>query len=316
MGSSANWALSTPHLRRVLDPLRLQLILELDRRGSISQAAKACSLSQPTASLHLRKLEAATSHRLYVRTARETRLTDAGQLLSRKAETILSMIEGLEQELAALDGAMTGTLRLSVCDTFAERILPPVLNDFVRAHPRAEVQVHVGPSAQVLENIAHGTAELGIAGEIRRIPKVETKPLMLDELVAVAAAPSLQIKAFRDNTLLVLSEGSSSRAIAERALSRAGAKPRRRIELGSLEAVKRSVGAGLGYAILPRCVVQDELERGELHLLTIPGSMRVERWLEVARARHREPTPLELHFERLVRDWLAGSTEPAASAGC
>ncbi len=53
-----------PHLQRVLDPLRLRLLLEVDRFGSITRAAEACSMGQPTASTHLRILESAVGHRL------------------------------------------------------------------------------------------------------------------------------------------------------------------------------------------------------------------------------------------------------------
>src|SRR3954469_7087365 len=156
--------LSTPHLRRLIDPLRLQLVLELSRHGSISKAAEACSLGQPTASLHLRKLEVATGQRLYERAGRGTRLTHAGRLLARHAEVVLSALEGFEQELAALDGALAGTLRLSVCDGFGNYLLPEVFERFVPEHPLANIEVRVARSGDVLADISRGDADLGVAG--------------------------------------------------------------------------------------------------------------------------------------------------------
>src|SRR4051812_13177467 len=97
-----------PHMQRILDPLRLRLVLEVDRHGSISAAAEACAISQPAASMHLRKLETAMRHRMYERAGRGTRLTDAGRVLARSAAIVLSTLEGLEQELAALDSGVTG----------------------------------------------------------------------------------------------------------------------------------------------------------------------------------------------------------------
>ena len=72
----------TSLLGRAVDPFRLRLLLELDRRGTISQAAEACSIGQPTASVHLQTLEAAVGQRLYERAGRGTRLTDAGRVVA------------------------------------------------------------------------------------------------------------------------------------------------------------------------------------------------------------------------------------------
>jgi DNA-binding transcriptional LysR family regulator len=291
----------------VIDPLRLQLVLELGRRGSISAAAEACSLGQPTASSHLRKLEAATGRRLYERDGRRTRLTDAGQLVARHAAVVLSALDGLEQDLAALGGALTGTLRLSVCDGFGNYVLPDVLAVFVREHPLAAVEVRVARSGDVLRDVARGDADLGVAGEVRRLSGVVYERLMRDELIAIApTGPSrwrdvVEPSALENEVLLVSTAESSARALTERALARAESRPARMLELGSVEAIKRAVRADLGVALVPRAAVSDELARGELREFELRGVGAIDRWFDVVRAEHREPTPLEREFERSLR---------------
>src|SRR5436305_1247740 len=88
VGRTANAAF--PQMHRLLDPLRLRLVLAVERHGSISAAAEACAVGQPTASSHLRTLESALGERLYERAGRGTRLTDAGKVLARHAEAVMS----------------------------------------------------------------------------------------------------------------------------------------------------------------------------------------------------------------------------------
>ena len=138
------------HLRRVLDPLRLRLLVEVERHGSITAAARACAMGQPTASTHLRTLEAAVGHRLIERGGRGTRLTDAGQLLARHATLVLSALDGLEEELAELGRGRIGTVRVAACQGFGNYVLPGLIVGFVLEHPRADVQVHIAPSGEVV----------------------------------------------------------------------------------------------------------------------------------------------------------------------
>jgi molybdate transport repressor ModE-like protein len=252
-------------LQRILDPLRLRLVLEVERHGSITRAAEACSMAQPTASEHLRTLEAAIGQRLHERAGRATRLTYAGRLLARHAAKVLSELEGLEQDLAAHAGTRTGMLRLASCDGFGNYVLPDILARFGSDHPLVDLQVRIGRSTDVLRAIAQGDADLGIAGENRRLAGVVAQELLRDELVGIAppgfagvhglVAPA----AIEELTLLTSNRDSSTRALTERMLAAVGCRPARRVELDSIEALKRTVGSGLGVAFVSRLAVADEL---------------------------------------------------------
>jgi molybdate transport repressor ModE-like protein len=290
----------------VLDPLRLRLLLEVDRLGSITRAAEACSVGQPTASTHLQRLEAAIGHRLFERAGRGTRLTDAGRLLARHAAVVLSTLEGLEEELAAHGGAQSGVLRLAACDGFGNYVLPSMLAAFAEERPQVEVRVGIGPSGAVLRAIVLGDAQLGIAGRTRQPAGIVAVPLLRDRLVWIAppeltAGRPLSPAALAALPLVVPGPESSTRALTERLLARLACRPARVLELGSIEAVKRAVRAGIGVAMVSRLTVAEELASGELRETRFLGAGSEQRTLEVVRLEHRRPTPLEQVFERALR---------------
>jgi molybdate transport repressor ModE-like protein len=292
----------------VIDPLRLRLLLEVDRLGSITRAAEACSVGQPTASAHLHRLEAAIGHPLFERAGRGTRLTDAGRLLARHAAVVLSTLEGLEEELAALGAARSGTLRLAACDGFGNYVLPAVLAVFAPQRAETDIRVRIASSGEVLRTIAQGDAQLGIAGRTRRPPGVLAEPVLRDELVWIAprGLPPvdrvLTPAALQDHTLIVPGPDSSTRAHTDRLLARLACRPARVIELHSIEAVKRAVRAGLGVAMVSRLTVSDEFASGDLRQIELLGAELEQRSIEIVRPEHRTPTPLEQVFEQTLRD--------------
>jgi molybdate transport repressor ModE-like protein len=299
-------------LQRVIDPLRLQLVLEVGRHGSITRAADVCGIGQPTASAHLRTLEMAAGQPLFERAGRGTQLTDAGRVMAEHAAVVLSALESLHDELGAISGGRAGTLRLATCAEFGNYVLPGVLSSFAAECERAEIRVHVAPSAEVARRVAHDEADLGIAGEMRRFDGVVAERLVRDELVGIGppGMPALTAFALQRMTLVATPAGSSTRAHTERVLSRT-ARPARVIEVGSVEAVKRAVASGVGVAFVSLLAAADELERGDLMAFGLAGAGSVERWLQVLRPAHRRPAPLARAFERTLR---ALSASPIQSA--
>src|ERR671918_1493687 len=149
-----------------LDPSRLRLLVEVERRGSISAAAEACQVSQPSATKQLKTLEAALGEKLVERNGRASRLTDAGAVVVAHAARVLDTLQGLEEELDALRGAETGTLALAASTTSGTYVLPSILQCFADRHPGVEVDIAIGSSAWVADRIAKREFSLGIGGEV------------------------------------------------------------------------------------------------------------------------------------------------------
>src|ERR687884_842949 len=122
-----------------IDPARLRLLVEVGRRGSISAAADACGMGQPSATKHLKTLEAAVGERLVERHGRASRLTAAGGVVATHGARVLDTLEGMEDDLRALRGAERGTLTLAASTTPGSYVLPSILNCFADAHPGVDV---------------------------------------------------------------------------------------------------------------------------------------------------------------------------------
>src|SRR2546428_25949 len=164
-----------------LDPLRLRLLVEVQRRGSISAAAEACRVGQPSATKHLKTLEAALGERLVERNGRSSRLTEAGELVAEHAVRVLDTLEGMRQELDAMRDAERGTLLLAASTTPGTYILPSILQCFAERHPRVEVDVVIGPSTWVADRVARREVSLALAGEVALPPGVTAEPFLEDE---------------------------------------------------------------------------------------------------------------------------------------
>lgn len=260
-------------------------MVETQRRGSISAAADACQVGQPSATKHLKTLESALGEPLLRRRGRGMALTEAGALVANHAALILGSLNALDDELTALRHGERGTLAIAASTTPATHVLPSVLKCFAERHPGIDVSVAIGPSADVIRRVATREVQLGIAGEMPATDAVIVEPFLDDE---------------QAQTLLVREQGSSTRQTAERFLARAGVHPTKTWELDSKEAIKRAVMAGLGIGVLSRLLVEEEPEHGLLSAFSLADGERMTRPIQLLRAHDRHLTPSERAFIRTL----------------
>lgn len=301
-----------------LDPARLRLLVEVQRQGSISGAAEVCRVGQPSATKHLQTLEAAVGEKLVERHGRASRLTEAGEVVASHAVRVLDTLEGMEEELRALRGAERGTLSLAASTTPGSYVLPSILQCFAERHPHVDVDVVIGASSWVAKRVAQREVQLGLAGEVDLPDGIVAEPFLDDELVGIAAPGVLRLRRghvpldrLAEKTLLVRERGSSTRAVSDRHLARAGYRPAKRWELDSNEAIKRSVRAGLGIGFVSRLVVAEELERGELVAFQLEGGQTMRRSVYLLRPDGRDPMPSERAFIETLCSCCSASV-----AGC
>src|SRR3954452_10259015 len=308
----------SPGIVDALDPSRLRLLVEVGRRGSISAAAETCRIGQPSATKHLKTLEAAVGEKLVERNGRSSQLTEAGQVVASHAARVLDLLQAMQEELRALHDAERGTLNLAASTTPGAYVLPSILQCFADRHPGVDVDIVIGPSRWVAERIALREVALGIAGEVDLPEGVAAEPFLDDELIGIAAPGQLRLRRGKvradelaGQVLLIRESGSSTRAVSERYLARLGYQPAKRWELDSNEAIKRSVRAGLGIGFVSRLVVEEEAERGELVGFAVEGAERMRRAVYPLRPDGREPTSSERAFIETLCSCCAASV-----AGC
>ena len=139
------------------DSTRLRLLVELERQGSVSGAARAVGIGQPSASAHLRLLETAAGQRLVERNGRGSRLTEAGRVLAAHASQALATLAAGEEELHALAGLESGKIHIGASTTPGVYLLPDTLGCFRRDHPNVSVEVEIASTGEIVERLLAGS---------------------------------------------------------------------------------------------------------------------------------------------------------------
>jgi molybdate transport repressor ModE-like protein len=300
--------MATPSvLGELWDTTRMRLLVEIDRQGSLSAAAATIGIGQPSASQHLRLLEAAAGQRLVERSGRGSSLTQAGKVLAGRASQALAALGAGEEELQALAGLQTGTIHVGASTAPGAYLLPDTLGCFQRDFPGVTVEVEIAASAEILRRLLAGHVQLAIVGAESADARIQLEPFVEDEIVGIASPGLLPLKsgtlapgAMSSLTLLNREPGSSSRELVERELSSIGVTPATVWELGSTEAVKRAAREGLGIAFLSRYAVAEEVERGDLESFRLRGRSPLRRNFSIASLAGRQRSPSELNFVRTL----------------
>lgn len=256
----------------------LALFLAVVDRGSMSAAAEAAGISQPGISAQIKTLERFYGTRLLERGGRGSSPTPAGRLVAEAAARILALVDELGRGVADLEELNAGELIIGASSTVGEQLLPIYLGRFHAAHPNVRLSVRIGNSAEIIERVAGRELDFAIVGEEPSDGDLLAEPVLEDRIVAfVAPGDPLLARAPLDPLALcgrqfVMREaGSATRALAERCLNETSCGPGHVIELGSNEAVKRAVEAGLGIGLLSTHAVEAERLAGLLVDLPVRG---------------------------------------------
>ncbi len=290
----------------ILDLPKLRIFVAVARAGSFTRAAEALDLRQPTVSQQIQVLERGLRTRLFERLGRSVRLTDAGMALLGYAERILELAEEAQAATREAAGVATRTLRLGAGNTLATYILPDLLARLRWERPDVVVQITVGNTNQLVGAVLDNRVELALVGSPVTDTRLAIRSFLRDELVAIvppdsplAARDRITIGELGDQTFLMREAGSALQASLQALLKARGIEPERTMTLGNLEAIKRSVEAGLGVSIVPEIAVRREAQTGALRALPLADVLDERRFNYVHR-RDRVLSPAARIFAELV----------------
>lgn len=249
----------------------LALLVAAIETGTLTQAARAAHLTQPAASKRIALLERHYGLALLERSRSGVRPTEAGRVLYAEARQVLAGLDRADAAMRELGRRARLTLRVAASYTIGELLLPDWLAALRVRSPEVLVDAHVGNSADVVERVIAGDADLGFVETPEAPPGLDHLRVGSDVLAAVAApshplarARRLDAGALSAHTLVTREEGSGTRETAERWLASLGAQPRDRLALSSTGAVRGAAEAGMGFALLSRRAVVRELGAGSL----------------------------------------------------
>lgn len=259
-----------------MDISKLRIFATVARVGNFTRAAELLYLAQPTVSQQLATLEAQVGAPLIERLPRRLKLTPAGEALLPYAEQILALADAGGEAARAAAGLADRTLRLGAGHTLATYLLPGLLGNYRVRYPSRLVRISVGNTAELLEQVANDAVELALVGSPAEHPKLIITPFMHDRLVLIVAADDLwaarsevALDELRGRVLLTREPGSALHASVERLLGAPTLAGDDVILLGETEAIKRSVEAGLGVALVQEIAVEREVAMGTLRALAL-----------------------------------------------
>ena len=253
-----------------LQLLQVEGFLEVARRGSVSRAAEALFITQPTLTARLHGLERELGTKLFLRTPRGMRLTDAGRAWVPFAERAMRALAEGRDALEQVKTASAGHLTIGSALAVSTYILPDLLERYVAAHPRVEVAVRTGHSEDVVEMVLRDDVQLGLGRAINH-PDLDLRPFHREELTLVCSPDhpfvkrrSVTLAEVTNEKLIMFDRTSSYYEITQSAFITAGVRLRRFMEMDSIEAAKKMVERGLGVALLPKTAVVREVDSGTM----------------------------------------------------
>jgi|GEM_PF-97071 len=256
---------------------QLHIFQTVARHLSFTRAARELFLTQPAVSTQIRQLEEQLGLALFNQIGKRLSLTQAGRELYTYAQKIFQILKEMEMVMDELKGLRRGKLALSVVTT-AEYIVPSLLGAFRQIYPDITVSLEVTNRARVLQRLVGDEIDLAVMGQPPEELNLVGEPFLPNELLLVAP-PShplarekrVPLSRLASETFLVREQGSGTRIALEKLFREAGLPLQIGLELGSNEAIKQAIQAGLGLGVLSAYALPLELKSGKLVALNVEG---------------------------------------------
>jgi DNA-binding transcriptional LysR family regulator len=264
-----------------MDLRRLEVFCKVYELKSFSRAGKACLLSQPTVSEHIRHLETHLDVRLFDRLGREVVPTRAGEILYNYARRMLNLKREASQTLERYRGKMSGDLELGGSTIPGQYILPSLIGRFREKFPNIFTKLVIADTMKITNLVLDGGLELGVVGAKIKNNKLQFEKLYDDELV-LAVSPdhhwakrsAIRLEELSDAPFIMREQGSGTRMTMLEILEQAGLDPQEFkavAEMGSTDAIRQAIKARVGVSILSRRAIADELQFNRLCQIPVQG---------------------------------------------
>lgn len=257
---------------------KLKVFCTVAETKSFSKASEIIHLTQPAVSLLIQAIEEIYETKLFDRTSSTLTLTPAGEVLYRYAKEILNLYAAAEKNIGEMTGLVKGSISLGASSTIGNYLLPGVIADFRKTHPKIKVHLLVGNTKRIVELLDAGNIDMGLVeGDVAR-QKMVVEKVVADELTLIvsplhplAKKKNISIVEITKEPFISREEGSGTRQVIEKYLGKYKITPQDMMVsmiLGSTEAIKESVESGMGIAIVSRWAIRKEMKYGTLKPLS------------------------------------------------
>ncbi|MBN8762273.1 MAG: LysR family transcriptional regulator [Thiobacillus sp.] len=265
---------------------QLEIFESIARLGSFTRASEELYLTQPTVSMQMKKLSEAVGVPLIEQIGKKLHLTPDGQELAQATREIFGIMDRYTMSVAERQGLKQGQLRLMAITT-ASYFAPRLLGEFAKLYPGIEVSLRVTNKEQVLASIADNLDDLYFLGQPPEDIDVIATPIMDNPIVVIAAPDhplahkkNIRLERLAQEPWLMREKGSGTRNAIQRRFDENGIVIRPRLELGSNEAIKQAILAGLGVSALSRHTLALN-QPGQFAILDVEGFPILRHWYAV-----------------------------------
>jgi LysR family transcriptional regulator, low CO2-responsive transcriptional regulator len=263
---------------------QLTAFLAVVEGGSVTAAADALMVTQPSVSSAIASLGRELGCELFERSGRGVRLTEAGTAFAPYATDVVGLLESGRHAVHEASELTASRLQIIAVTTAAESFVPPLMRAFSDRHPRIELTLDVGNRERVLDRIRSRRVDVAILGKPPADDRLFAEPLFENEIVCIAAPDdpavgrvAVPASSLGDRAWLLREPGSGTRALNEQFLADRGMAPRL-LTLASNGAIKQAARAGLGVSLMSRDAVEGELTSDRLGEIRLADGPPVSRW--------------------------------------
>ena len=263
---------------------RLQVFHTVARLLSFTKAAESLHMTQPAVTFQVRQLEEYFNTRLFDRTHNRISLTEAGDRVFGYADRIFDLYADMENSVREMTGEIRGALTIGASTTIAEYMLPALLGDFGSRYPEVTIHLRVSNSDGIVSMVENNSIDLGVVEAPVGNKNLVVEVCRLDQLVAIvppnhdlAGKEAVDFSELLKYPFICREEGSGTREVINEYMNEhlngCGASLHITMELGSPEAVKGAVEAGMGVSVVSRATVQKELKLDTLRAINLEPQM-------------------------------------------
>lgn len=298
-----------------MELVQMETFLAVAEERSFSRAAARLHRTQPAVSQAIARLESELGEVLFERSSRDGTLTDAGEVLREYATKLLNLRTEAAGALAELRELHRGKLNLAA-NEYTCLYLLPVLEEFRRKNPEIKLAVQRTLASRVADEVLMHSVELGVVSFRPEDAQVRSVVVYRDELAfvvnpkhALAKAQTLSIRELAGQNFVAHNIPSPQRQKVIQAFRKHKTPLNMRVELPSIEAIKRFVELGDDVALVPGLAVRTELKSGALVQVKVP-ELHMERKLRLVYRRHASLSHAAVAFLKVVEAYAKGQGAP------
>ncbi len=286
----------------VPDLRQLRAFVAVVEEGSFTLAARRIFVTQSAVSHSLRTLEEQLSCRLLDRTGKRVAVTAEGELLLKRCKSVLFEIDQAGRDLDGLRRWGQTRIRIGAPHSLCHFLIPSVLREFRDCFPRCEPLIEAGDTTVLLDRLVSSDLDLVVGLKPRGKGEEGYRPMFNDQLAFVvspfhpwAIDPSSMLSTINSHQLIIYAKATETHRLIEEWLERNGARGKKPLVLGDMQAIKEMAKLGIGVGVVAPWVAAREIADGSLKIVNInePG---IEREWGVFHYSKREPSLVEEAF--------------------